>query len=307
VTDGWVVDYANDRPDLAALKAAGCTGIARYLSMFTTTGKNLDAVEVASCRKLGLSITVVYEDDGGVLGGGPAQGAQRGQQDAIRANQQADQLGIPFDRPVYYAVDTDSLDWGTVADYFRGVRAIPGRPVGGYGQPQLMEHLNDLGLIQWLWCTAAWSGGYRSPRAHLFQRIGTTYAQGVGGDFDENDIKQPDFGQWYPAGGSAQGGNDVFDQQAQDFLRNEIRAVILKDVEDRFNGFRVEVAAEIDAVRKANDAKGNQAIGAVMVGVDSLSKKLAALSPTQASQLLAHANEVADLGLAGVKPGEKVA
>ncbi len=199
----WVVDYANEHPDLDALGRSGCLGIARYLGVAganqpDSTSKNITNAEVDYCRTHNWSLVLVYEDDGGVNGGGPAQGFVRGARDGQVGNEQADSIGFPDNRPIYWAVDTDQLSSDTVISYFQGVASVSKRPMGGYGQPQLMDQLWAHGLIKWMWATAAWSGGYRSPNADLFQKAWYDYSGG--GAYDENDIKMADFGQWNPGG-----------------------------------------------------------------------------------------------------------
>jgi hypothetical protein len=214
----WVVDYANSHPDLDALKAQGCVGIARYVGQAganqpDATSKNITKPEVEWCRANGFGVALVYEDDGGASGGGPARGYDQGVADAHLGNIQADALGFPSDRPIFYAVDTDGIPQQTVIAYFQGVASVPARPIGGYGQPQLMDTLADLGLIRWLWTTEAWSGGYRSSRSCLFQHAGHPYT--AGGDYDENDQLLPDWGQWNPGGTSPTTGDFTVDAEAK--------------------------------------------------------------------------------------------
>jgi hypothetical protein len=243
----WVVDYANSHPDLDALVAQGCIGIARYVGQAGAnqpdgTSKNITKPEVDYCRTHGLGVALVYEDDGGANGGGPARGYDQGVADAHLGNIQADALGFPGDRPIFYAVDTDGIDQQTVVSYFQGVASVPARPIGGYGQPQLMEHLADVGLIRWLWCTQAWSGGYRSPRACLFQR-----AEAQAGDFDHNDVLLPDWGQWNPGGTSPTTGDFTVDAEAKARFDALDKAVAnVQDQQQRFIVAVVPLLAKID-------------------------------------------------------------
>lgn len=181
------IDYAWGHPSLPAAKAAGYTGIDRYLSW--DQSKNLTAAEVQEAHSLGMTVLVVWESTADRA----AQGYQAGHDDAVQANQQADRLGLPLDRPIYFAVDFQ----GTVAQcqaYANGFRDGSKRPIGAYGSIDITDGFLANGTVRFGWQTCAWSRGLVSRRAHLYQRVAPT--RSLAGSFDENVALQADYGQW---------------------------------------------------------------------------------------------------------------
>ena len=186
-----VVDYSwgrvggSNANHAAAVAAAGYVGAMRYLCYPGDGIKQLRADEVAALHAQGLAVGVVWETTANRAG----QGYAAGQADAAEANRQADALGFPADRPIYYAVDFDtSAD--VVRPYFEGAKAAGGRPVGVYGSQRVVDGL-DLG---WVWQCAAWSYGRRSGKARLFQNVGYV----LGDTCDVNDVLADDWGGWHP-------------------------------------------------------------------------------------------------------------
>jgi hypothetical protein len=193
----WVADYSFARPDLAALQAAGCSGIVRYA---TGADKALEAAEVALCAQLGLTLTVVQEG-----GNQPAlRGFDGGVADASADNAALDQVGYGRDCWCYYVgEDPNRLDpshWPTVADYFRGVGSVAVRPVGGYGSLALLHYLAALNLITKKWPVEFWGG--HDATCHLSQYDAPRDANGnyvlpaeFAGVIDGNHVLQADYGQ----------------------------------------------------------------------------------------------------------------
>ena len=186
-----VVDYSwgrvggNNASHAQAVAAAGYVGAMRYLCYPGAGIKQLRADEVAALHANGLAVGVVWETTASRAGDGFAAG----QADAQEANRQADAIGFPADRPIYYAVDFDtSAD--VVRPYFDGARAAGGRPVGVYGSFRVVEGLD----LDWVWQCAAWSYGKRSGKARLFQKVGYVLGQTC----DENDVLADDWGGWHP-------------------------------------------------------------------------------------------------------------
>lgn len=186
-----VVDYSWGRvggthaSHAAAVKAAGYVGAMRYLCNPGDGIKQLRGDEVAALHANGLAVGVVWETTENRSG----QGFAAGQADAREANRQADSLGFPVDRPIYYAVDFDtSAD--VVRPYFDGARSVGGRPVGVYGSYRVVEGLD----LDWVWQCAAWSYGKRSNKARLFQKVGYV----LGNTCDANDVLADDWGGWHP-------------------------------------------------------------------------------------------------------------
>jgi hypothetical protein len=194
-----VVDYSWARPSAQLIRNYGYVGALRYLS--NDPGKNLSIPERDALWATGLPVGLIWETTADrAQGGYPA-----GQADAVEANNQADGLGWPGDRPLYYAVDFQTGAGGAVGDYFRGCVEVGRRPVGVYGTYDVIEGLVGGGVVPWGWQCAAWSGdgwgsggsidGRRvSTHARLFQHPVPV----MGGMCDANDILQNDWGGWIP-------------------------------------------------------------------------------------------------------------
>lgn len=185
-----VLDYSYKRPSPAAIKAAGYSGVIRYLSY--EASKNLGHGERDALWREGLSIGLVWE----TTAGAPLQGYAKGRADAFEANRQAAAFGWPGDVVIIYAVDFDArqlvrhlprgitLDMAVdqelkvartaeahelvlkafgsemdqVADYFRGVLSVGGRPAGVYGPDHVCDRLAFAVPLACYWQCAAWSG-----------------------------------------------------------------------------------------------------------------------------------------------------
>lgn len=182
-----IVDYSWNHPDPVALKAAGYVGAMRYLAR-TVDAKLLQASERDALHAAGLGIGLVWETTASRAGEGEAAGVA----DVRSAEALADDLGVPDDLPIFYAVDFDAGP-AQVAPYVEGVRANARRPVGLYGSFRIVEGIE----VDWYWQCAAWSKGRISDRTHLYQRIGAP----VPGT-DENRMYRP-MPLWIPAGVTA--------------------------------------------------------------------------------------------------------
>lgn len=187
------VDYAwhgDLGPFIKALKAAKVTFVCRYLSH--SSGKNLSRAEAEALTAAGISIVVVWETTADRALAGHAAGVQ----DARDALAQAKACGMPPDRPIFYAVDFDTVrsQLSTVLDYLSGTASVLGHDlVGPYGEHDLCKAAFDSGF-KWAWQTYAWSAGKWEPRAQLQQYSNDHTIGGVGLDFDRS--MHSDFGQW---------------------------------------------------------------------------------------------------------------
>lgn len=176
-----VIDYSTARPDPARIKANGYQGGVRYLSDYSA--KNLTRAEFEALDAQGLGVAVVWEN-----GAKDAlRGASGGMVDCVKANVQADALGLPRDMPIYYAVDTDVTgNLGTVAAYFAGLETRPDlRKPLLYGQYSVIEQAGDG------WQTMAWSAGRVSAHARMVQVVGGVTIP----DTDVNHVHVADWGQ----------------------------------------------------------------------------------------------------------------
>jgi hypothetical protein len=185
------LDYSQGRPSGAAVHAAGHAGVVRYIGTPGRT-KNLTRAEYQDMDRNGIGVAVVYENHAGDAGGGWGAGVTAAQ----LARADADVVGFPRSRPIYFAVDSDqvtSANFAAVSSYLDGAASVLGSDhVGVYGEFDVIEK-NVGSHARFGWQTAAWSGGRRSGKAALFQRIGTAIVGGIACDI--NDILATDWGQ----------------------------------------------------------------------------------------------------------------
>lgn len=171
-----LADWAFGRPGAVALKAAGYSGVIRYLS--SDQDKNLDYFELAEYTRNGMTVSVVFENGAGNAG----KGFKQGTADAGKA---LSVLGTlvrnATDCPIYFAVDFDPLTTGTapILDYFRGILSvIHGDKVGVYGAASVVSEVANLG-VKYLWQTRAWSHGMVAQRIGLLQTTTQEKVNGV--------------------------------------------------------------------------------------------------------------------------------
>lgn len=288
-----VVDYSWGRvggtntAHAQAVAAAGYVGAIRYLCFPGDGIKQLRADEVAALHAQGLAVGVVWE----TTADRAAQGYQAGLSDAQEANRQADALGFPADRPIYYAVDFDtSAD--VVRPYFDGARAAGGRPVGVYGSHRVVEGLD----LDWVWQCAAWSYGKRSPKARLFQKVGYV----LGDTCDENDVLADDWGGWHPDHPTTPIEED--DMPLTDTEKDEIAARTAQKVMEILTG-RAQVQRMPWAFMDAEQTKpyptldevvGVINLGTAVTGIKVIDSLKAGGTPAAPADVKAEAQAVAD-------------
>jgi hypothetical protein len=183
-----VADYAWARPDPAGLIAHGFVGVVRYLS--GESSKDLSAGERDALHTAGLTIALVWETSAHRMD----SGASAGHSDAANANAQADGLGFPDDRPIYYANDQNACTDAHM-EYMRGARDISRRPVGSYGNTTLIDRCHDELGCAYGWKVSTW--GPPTANACLSQEANVTSPIA---DTDMNYALKPDWGQWPYAG-----------------------------------------------------------------------------------------------------------
>lgn len=186
------LDYSQGRPTADAVRQAGHSGVIRYVGTPGRT-KNITAAEYRDMTSKGVGVALVYENKAGDAAGGYSAG----QAAARIARADADSVGFPADKPIYFAVDSDQVtaaNFAAVSAYLDGAASILGdrARVGVYGEYDVIEK-NVGSHARYGWQTAAWSGGKRSSKAHLFQRLGQIYVGGI--QSDVNDILAADWGQ----------------------------------------------------------------------------------------------------------------
>lgn len=194
------VDYAFDKPTVQGLVDAGKKFACRYAGMGSAE-KWLTKSEADSLAAAGIAIVAGVEGrSAGLLEGLPA-----GVLWASQAEKQYRAMGMPGDRPIYFAVDFDvtAEQWPDIADALRGAAGVIGAArVGIYGGRKAMLWARRDQVAAWFWQTYAWSAGKWVPGNHLEQ-----YKNGVtigGGDCDLDRALVPDYGQWKPGGNVAE-------------------------------------------------------------------------------------------------------
>lgn len=161
------VDYSYGRPNLTALKQAGITKVMRYLSP-NGTPKNIVRSELESLHAAGFSVGFVYE----WYAARAKEGREAGIYDGHIALQQANELGIPMDVPIFAAIDFDAsvADQPLINAYIDGFASVLGpRGKSAYGGYWVIKRLFEQGHITNGWQTYAWSGGNWYPQARLRQ------------------------------------------------------------------------------------------------------------------------------------------
>lgn len=177
------IDYAEWRPTDYADPAWSFA--CRYVS-YGGNPKNLTPDEANALTKAGKSIVVVFETSGADFTGRFNQGAA----DAREADAEATACGMPADRPIYFAVDEATQDWGDLTAYFQGIVSVIGLArTGVYGSFAVCAQMEANGVVTWMWQTYAWSGGQVHPGIHLYQ-------YNNGNNFDNDRTSLDDFGQW---------------------------------------------------------------------------------------------------------------
>lgn len=186
------LDYSWGRPNLGQVKQLGYEFVVRYLAA-AGGGKEITSNEAAAIRGAGLNLALVYEQ----YAQRPLEGRSAGQADAKTARAQADSVGFPADRPIYFAVDWDAAEnqQAAIDDYLRGAADVLGADlVGVYAGYWIVKRCVENGTAKWLWQTYAWSGGNVHPQAHLYQYKNGQNIAGAGVDINES--KQADYGAW---------------------------------------------------------------------------------------------------------------
>jgi hypothetical protein len=167
----------------------GLQFVVRYFSQFPN--KNLQISEAQNLSRAGFNLVCVYEDDVNDWAGGFARGVE----DAKRYLSQAANIGVPTDRPCYFAVD-ENMDPNDprLADYFRGAGSVLGvARVGVYGSTAVCRALKSLNLVKWTWrsMSTAWRGGEGSSYEFNIEQTGY-----INQKLDLDAAITDDYGQW---------------------------------------------------------------------------------------------------------------
>jgi LysM repeat protein len=191
-------DLSWGRPGGKAIKAAGYSGVLRYLS-HDTTGKNLSASERDDYFANGLSIRLVYENGSQAALGGHAQGFSDGQ----NALQLAQALGLPKSYGIYYAVDFDAtpVQQTAIDEYGNGFReGLAGYyDCAEYAGYWVVSRSIANGTTKKSWQTLAWSGGNVVNGVNIYQNGKSDF----GGAVDVDELRNDDGWNWTAVSGDA--------------------------------------------------------------------------------------------------------
>jgi hypothetical protein len=178
-------DFSFARPGGAAIRNAGRTFVARYVS---NNSKGITRAEIDDYTHNNLAIALVYEEDGRELLGGFAAG-QRVARNAIAI---CNRLGLG-NVAIHFAVDFDvrGTELAACVSAIDGAVSILGQDlVGGYGGINFINAI--AGHCKYGWQTYAWSRGQVSSNASLYQYLNGQSLNGSSVDFCRN--LKSDFG-----------------------------------------------------------------------------------------------------------------
>lgn len=201
---GTLLDYAAGVPSAAAIKAAGHTGVIRYVSdrrpgAEWMAGKPLLAEEVSALRAAGLTIVSCYQ-----FGKGPTAdwrgGSEAGKRHAERGLELHRAAGGPENRPIYASIDDNPtpVDFATmILPYLQGWQSVVGpQNTGVYANAPTIELARAAGVGAWFW-QHDWGtpAGFVHPAANLHQfEIDDRTVDGIG--VDVNAIRTAEYGAW---------------------------------------------------------------------------------------------------------------
>lgn len=187
-----VLDYSAGFPGAQRIKDAGYQGAVRYIG-FPGRTKCTTKSEFEDFKRVGIFMALVFEDSATAW----RRGFSGGQTDARTAVADADRIGWPSDRPIYFAVDQQVLtnaELNTAREYVRGAASVLGfSRTGVYGQYSVIEACRD--TCQYFWQCRAWSGTPPKLSAirDLYQHVGTVTVGGIA--CDTNEVLSSDWGQ----------------------------------------------------------------------------------------------------------------
>lgn len=256
-------DYSGGRPTAAALKAAGYTGVIRYIGL-GSAGKRITNAEYQDLTSHGLQVLLVAE-----LNTHDAEGGyQAGRANATTALADARILGIPDTVGIAAACDEHltGAQIPAAVDYARGFQDIIGRDrCGIYGFIEFTTACKNAGVGSWYWRCGTKPSVADQQWTHFWQRnTGVTQEAVAGITVDINDQLLP------------VGGDDMTPDQ------NNMLASIWNAV--FFGGGDAGPESIIRRLEKIENTVGVIAAGGV--DVDALAAKLSATLGADVAQAL---------------------
>jgi len=171
------------------MRSMGLSFVGRYFSQYPS--KNLTRGEVVDLGTNGFDIFSIYEDGVNDYMGGYNKGIEN----AHRALNQGQMVGMPLTRPFFFAVDkdVDPNDYN-LHEYFSGIsNVLGGMRRGCYGSTGVLRALKHAELIDFTFRTMSvgWSGGAGNPGEFNITQTGY-----INDAFDRDANATGDFGQW---------------------------------------------------------------------------------------------------------------
>lgn len=186
------LDFSTARPAPATLARAGFTFALGYLKPLVNGQPSimeLRPADVTGYPAAGVQLGAVWETGADRALSGAAGGAA----DAATARARAAAIGYPTSAVIFAAVDfaVTAAQLPAVHAYLDAFSDNVGHPGGSYGSYTLVEARAARRPGEWLWQTAAWSGGLLSAHAHLYQRAAPSGHWPVIPGTDENVLCHP--------------------------------------------------------------------------------------------------------------------
>lgn len=178
--------------------------IGRYLTGSTTNGpKNLTKEELNLLFNQGLSVFAIYQDEKEYYRNHPDEmttvkyyNYEQGKNDAQKAVEAAESLGIPYGEPIFFAVDYDFNNDQTtkmIIPHFQGIYDYIRKNgnkylVGCYAPRNICRRISDNGYATWSFVSDMSTGfsgnkGFILPENWVFDQIREYTQKSIDGDF----------------------------------------------------------------------------------------------------------------------------
>ncbi len=190
------VDYSSANPGGAALAKAGKVFAMRYVGVSAVDPRALTTTEIDDLHAHGLAVGFIWESTAGRA----KQGLSAGIADGKTALSRMTTLGIPVDKPIYFAVDFNAAttDYPAIDAYLKGAaQSMTLARTGVYGHDRLIDHCFIARTVSYGFQTYAWSNGVVSSFANVLQYLN---GQDINGAVDLDRALKADYGQWEPVG-----------------------------------------------------------------------------------------------------------
>lgn len=182
-------DYSGGYPGGAALKAAGFTGVIRYVGIGRST-KRITGAEYRDLVAHGLEVLLVCELDTHDAEGGYNAGVSN----ARAALADARNLGIPDSVGIAAAADEhlNSAQVAVAVQYVRGFHDVLGEArTGAYGFAELVDAVHPTGYAGWTWKCGTGPTGAEGSWLTFWQRNVAPTTETVNGvivDIDDEEL-----------------------------------------------------------------------------------------------------------------------